>query len=63
MSTHYQAFHAWLPSFRPSGTDRMVYGIPCNPADANMRDNIRRKPWSVPRLRGRGEQGNTVMHT
>ena len=20
MSTHYQAFHAWLPSFRPSGT-------------------------------------------
>jgi hypothetical protein len=22
-----------------------------------------RKPWSVPRLRGRGEQGNIVMHT
>jgi|HubBroStandDraft_2_1064218.scaffolds.fasta_scaffold21439_2 hypothetical protein len=22
-----------------------------------MRVNIRRKPWSVPRLRGRGEQG------
>jgi hypothetical protein len=22
-----------------------------------------RKPWSVPRLRGRGKQGNTVMHT
>jgi hypothetical protein len=21
MSTHYQAFHAWLPSFRPSGTN------------------------------------------
>ena len=20
MSTHYQAFHAWLPSLRPSGT-------------------------------------------
>ncbi len=21
------------------------------------------QPWSVPRLRGRGEQGNIVMHT
>jgi hypothetical protein len=27
-----------------------------------MRVNIRRKPWSVPRLRGRGEQGNIVVH-
>ena len=28
-----------------------------------MRVNLRRKPWSVPRLRGRGEQGNIVVHT
>jgi hypothetical protein len=23
----------------------------------------KREPWSVPRLRGRGEQGNIVIHT
>jgi hypothetical protein len=28
-----------------------------------MRVNIRRKPWSVPRLRGRGEQGIIVMES
>jgi hypothetical protein len=27
---------------------------------AARRVNVRRKPWSVPRLRGRGEQGAIV---
>jgi len=33
-----------------------------NPAAAHARQ-YKAKPWSVPRLRGRGKQGNIVMHT
>jgi len=32
------------------------------PANANAR-RPRAQPWSVPRLRGRGEQGDIMMHT
>jgi hypothetical protein len=28
-----------------------------------MRINLRRKPWSAPRLRGRGEQGNMAIRS
>jgi len=40
--------------------------VPCkeletSSAGLRMRVNLRRKPWSVPRLRGRGEQEGIVM--
>jgi len=34
-----------------------------NYASAGLISRPGRELWSVPRLRGRGEQGNVVMHT